>query len=146
MTVAGVSGFGSAGSSNIGSGRPVGPNSVESSPVESSPVESSPVESSPVCSEVLAVAGSASAGRLLVPPGLAWFWLIWLFWFGSDGSYMERVRRSHTTLYRSRPSPWMRCRIDFAQPFGRHQRVDLGGRHRRMAEQLLNGPHVGASV
>src|SRR5690625_1087323 len=136
MTVAGVSGFGSAGASNIGSGRPVGPNAVDSGPVESGPV----------CPEVLAVAGSASAGRLLVPPGLAWFWLIWLFWFGSDGSYMGRVRRSHTTLYRSRPSPWMRCRVDFAQPFGRHQRVDLGGRHRRMAEQLLNGPHVGASV
>src|SRR5690625_485143 len=136
MTVAGESGFGSAGASNIGSGRPVGPNSVDSGPVASGPV----------CSEVLAVAGSASAGRLLVPPGLAWFWLIWLFWFGSDGSYMGRVRRSHTTLYRSRPSPWMRCRVDFAQPFGRHQRVDLGGRHRRMAEQLLNGPHVGASV
>src|SRR5699024_7013592 len=140
MTVAGVSGFGSAGASNIGSGRPVGPNSVDSGPVASGPVESGPVESGPVasgpvCSEVLAVAGSASAERLLVPPGLAWFWLIWLFWFGSDGSYMGRVRRSHTTLYRSRPSPWMRCRVDFAQPFGRHQRVDLGGRHRRMAEQ-----------
>ena len=48
--------------------------------------------------------------------------------------------------YRSLPGTGMRRGVDLAELVDRDQGVDLGGRHRGVAEQLLDHPNVGAAV
>src|SRR6476469_8464891 len=41
---------------------------------------------------------------------------------------------------------WMAGRVDLAEPVDGHQGVDLRGRHRGVAEQLLDDADVGSAV